>query len=237
MRIENILDGLHGSVIHRWWTQLFTAFVRVLLAVSFIPPSITKILHQPFTLIPESHPVGAYFAALYNTGFYYDFLGWTQLTASVMLLIPRTAHIGALLFFPIIVNIAVLTNSIGFQGTWLITLLMSLAALYLVCWEYDRLKPIIFRTRMERSIKLRYQHIAIPLFFAAGGSVANIAFRLVMHGRLDDFLWAGAVLTGLGFVFGVIVAVHYRFMPAGRLKDERSAAKTAFENAARNVSD
>lgn len=220
MRIENILDGLHGSVINRWWTQLFTAFVRVLLAVSFIPPSIPKILHQPFTLIPETHPVGAYFAALYNTGYYYDFLGWTQLAASILLLIPRTAHLGALLFFPIVVNIAVLTNSVGFQGTWLITLLMALAALYLVCWEYDRLKPVVFWIRTERSIPFRFQNFAIPLFFAAGGFLLNIVFRMVMFGSLDDSLWAGAVLAGSGLVFGVLVAARFRFMPAGRLRGE-----------------
>jgi uncharacterized membrane protein YphA (DoxX/SURF4 family) len=128
--IEQFLDRLHASVVQRRWAQLFTAFVRVLLGVSFIPPSIPKILHQPFTIIPDTHPVGAYFSALYNTGYYYDFLGWTQLAAAIMLIIPRTGHIGALLFFPIIVNIAVLTNSVGFNGTWLITGLMALAALY-----------------------------------------------------------------------------------------------------------
>lgn len=220
MRFENILDGLHGSVIHRWWTQLFTAFVRVLLAVSFIPPSIPKILHQPFTLIPDTHPVGAYFSALYNTGYYYDFLGWTQLAAAILLLIPRTSHIGALMFFPIVVNIAVLTNSVGFQGTWLVTLLMALAALYLVCWEYDRLKPIIFQTRSERSIPIRYQHVVIPLFFAVGGFVINILFRYLMFRDLTDHLWAGLVLSGVGLVFGIVVAVHFRYMPAGRLSEK-----------------
>ena len=42
--------------------------------------------------------------------------------AAVLLLFPRTAHIGALLFLPIIANIAVLTSSVGFKGTKTITL-------------------------------------------------------------------------------------------------------------------
>ncbi len=218
MNIENVLDGLHGSVIHRWWTQLFTAFVRVLLAVSFIPPSIPKILHRPFTIIPESHPVGAYFSALYNTGYYYDFLGWTQLAAAVLLVVPRTAHLGALIFFPMIVNIAVLTNSVGFQGTWLVTLLMALASLYLVCWEYDRLKCVIFRSRTERSIPFRYQIVVVPLLFSVGGFVINFMFRYLVHGNLEGHLGAGLVLSAIGLIFGIVVAVHYRFMPAGRLE-------------------
>src|SRR3982750_3823433 len=143
MQIENILDGIHVSVTRRRSLQLFTVFTRILLAVAFTPPSIIKILHRPFTVLPDSNPVGHYFNALYDTGFYYEFIGWSQIVAATLLLIPRTAHIGALMFLPIIANIAVLTCSVGFKGTWLVTILMCLAATYLVAWEYDRLKPIV----------------------------------------------------------------------------------------------
>src|SRR6187200_2416874 len=128
MKLENILDGIHVSITRRRWTQLFTVFTRLILACGFIPPSIKKILHQPFTMLPDSNPVGHYFNALYDTGFYYEFIGWAQLIAALLLLFPRTAHIGALMFLPIIANIAVLTTSVGFAGTWLLTILMTLAA-------------------------------------------------------------------------------------------------------------
>lgn len=39
----------------------------------------------------------------------------------------------------------------GFAGTWVITILMSLAAAYLVAWEYDRLKPLLFRDREQKT--------------------------------------------------------------------------------------
>ncbi|QYO66306.1 hypothetical protein [Leptolyngbya sp. 7M] len=216
-KLENFLDSVHSSVVTRRWAQLFTAFVRVLLGVSFIPPSIPKIMHRPFTLIPDTHPVGAYFSALYNTGYYYDFLGWTQLTAAIFLIIPRTAHVGTLLFFPIIVNIAVLTNSVGFKGTWLVTLLMALAALYLVCWEYDRLKPFFFSNRDLRTVPLPYQFITIPLFFAAGGFALNLVFRMLLIGNLKDYLWAGGILSAIGFGFGIIVAFHFHYMAVGKV--------------------
>jgi uncharacterized membrane protein YphA (DoxX/SURF4 family) len=94
----------------------FHGFYAIILAVGFIPPSLKKILNQPFTLMPDSNPVGHYFNALYATGFYYQFIGWAQLVAAILLLFPRTAHLGALVFLPIILNIAVLTNSVGFVG-------------------------------------------------------------------------------------------------------------------------
>jgi hypothetical protein len=115
----------------RWYLQLFKAFTRCLLAFGFIPPSIPKIRHRPFTVLPHSNPVGHYFNALYQTGFYYEFIGWSQIIAAMLLLLPRTAHIGSLMFLPTIVNIAVLTCSVGFKGTWQVTIFMSLADPYL----------------------------------------------------------------------------------------------------------
>ncbi|MGD9589817.1 MAG: hypothetical protein AB7Q37_16730 [Pyrinomonadaceae bacterium] len=221
--LEHTLDQLHSSVTNRRFPQLFTAFTRCLLAIGFIPPSIPKILHKPFTVLPDSNPVGAYFNALYNTGYYYDFIGWSQLTAALLLLIPRTAHIGALMFLPIIVNIAVLTSSVGFKGTWLITILMSLAALWLTAWEYDRIKPVIFFTRASRPDPFPYHFIVVPLFFAAGGLVMGGLWWMLGLGAFKDYLYISAGLAVIGSIFGLVVAFHYRFMPSGRLRDRGQA--------------
>ena len=219
MKLENILDDLHVSLTRRWWLQLFTVFTRCLLAIGFIPPSYTKIMHRPFTILPDSNPVGHYFNALYQTGFYYEFIGWGQMIAAILLLFPRTAHLGALLFLPIITNIAVLTTSVGFVGTWILTILMSLAALYLVAWEYDRLKPIIFYNREQRTREFRYQFITIPLFFAGGGVVMAVLWWMIRLGNFPNYLSIGMGLTIAGAIFGMVVALHYRYMPVGHLTD------------------
>jgi hypothetical protein len=220
MKLEHTLDDLHVSLTRRWWLQLFAAFTRVLLAIGFIPPSYTKIIHQPFTSLPDSNPVGHYFNALYQTGFYYEFLGWGQMIAALLLLFPRTAHLGALLFLPIIANIAVLTASVGFKGTWVITILMTLAATFLVAWEYDRLKPIVFRSREQKPRRFNYQFVKIPLFFAAGGVVMGILWWIMGLGNFTNYLKITGLLVVVGAVFGLVVAVHYRFMPVGHLTQE-----------------
>jgi len=221
--IEHTLDQIHSSVTNRWYLQLFTAFTRCLLAIGFIPPSIPKILHRPFTVLPDSNPVGAYFNALYNTGFYYDFIGWSQLMAALLLLIPRTSHIGALMFLPIIVNIAVLTSSVGFKGTWAITILMSLAALWLTAWEYDRIKPVLFFSRANKPKPLPYHFIVIPLFFATGGLVLGLLWWIAGLGAFRNYLYISGGLAVIGSIFGLVVAVHYRFMPTGRLREPGQA--------------
>lgn len=218
MKLEHVLDDLHVAFTRRWWTQLFTAFTRCLLAIGFIPPSIPKILHKPFTSLPDDNPVGHYFNALMGTGFYYEFIGWSQIIAAILLLIPRTSHIGALMFLPIIVNIAVLTNAVGFVGTWLLTIFMCFAGAYLVAWEYDRLKPIVFYNREDKPRMFRFQWISIPLSFGVGGVFIGLLWWMIRLGNFSNYLNVTVGLVLLGLIFGFIVAAHYRLMPVGHLR-------------------
>ncbi|HEX8829891.1 MAG TPA: hypothetical protein VF705_01940, partial [Longimicrobium sp.] len=116
----------------------------ILLAIAFVPSSLVKIQGERFTIIPISHPIGFFFEAMYRTGAYWNFIGWAQLAGAILLLNPRTATLGAVVFFPIILNIFVITVSLHFTGTWVITGLMLLACTYLLCWDYDRLKPLFW---------------------------------------------------------------------------------------------
>ena len=124
------------------------------------------------------------------------------------------------MFLPIIANIAVLTTSVGFVGTWLVTILMCLAATYLVCWEYDRLKPIVFFSRAEKPRRFRYQYLSIPLFFATGGAVMGFLWWTIRLGNFSNYLMISAGLAAFGFVFGLVFALHYRYMPSGDLVAE-----------------
>ena len=218
MKLETILDNLHSKITSNRLLQIFTAFTRLLLFIGFTPPSIKKIMNEPFTILPDSHPVGHYFNALYQTGFYYQFLGWAQLIAAILLIFPPTAHLGALMFLPIIANIAILTVSVGFKGTWLITILMTLAATYLVVWDYDRLKPILFYKRAENSNIFNRELVLLPIVFAVGGAVCGVIWYLIGLGNFSNYLKISLILSGLGLIFGFFVAVHHRFMNVGDLK-------------------
>ncbi len=70
---------------------------------------------ERFTALPSNHPLGHYFDALHLTGYYYTFIGVGQLMAALLLLIPRTALLGAILYFPIILNICVLAYAVRFR--------------------------------------------------------------------------------------------------------------------------
>lgn len=143
-RIEQALDRLHAAARGRVELHYFALLNRILLAIGFIPPGVVKLRGERFTRISPETPIGGFFEALYQTGEYWQFIGWAQVVAGVLILVPRTATLGAVLFFPIILNIFVITVSLQFPGTTFVTGGMLLANTYLLCWDWHRIKAVIF---------------------------------------------------------------------------------------------
>lgn len=140
------LDRVHRAVVRRPALAAFTAATRLLLAIGFIPPGLRKALGHRFTQIPpEGSAVGLFFEGFFQSGEYYGFVGLMQVAAGVLLLVPGTALLGAVLYLPIIANIFVITVAMQFRGTWVIAGAMLLANLYLLAWDYDRLRTVLFR--------------------------------------------------------------------------------------------
>jgi uncharacterized membrane protein YphA (DoxX/SURF4 family) len=142
MHISSTLNRLHLKVKQNKWLRYFAVFNRIVLAMGFLPSGFVKINGEHFTSLPACHPMGRYLDAFYQTGFYYTFVGVLQVTAAILLLIPRTATLGAMLYFPIILNICILSLAVRFDGSFVTSPLMVLANLYLLCWDYDKLKFI-----------------------------------------------------------------------------------------------
>lgn len=143
MSALTLLDGWWREARRHRLLHRFAWMNRVLLAIAFTPSGVTKLLGLRFTRLPVADPVGFFFEALYRAGIYWRFLGFAQLAAALLLLIPRTHALGALMYFPIILNIFLITVGIGFTGTPFITGAMLLASLFLVCWHYDAWRPLI----------------------------------------------------------------------------------------------
>ena len=143
MSDHSALDRAHARARGERVLRIFTVVTRILLALGFTPSGITKVLGNRFTILGIDNPVGFFFEAMYRTGYYWRFLGLCQLIAALLLLIPRTATIGALVYFPLILNIFVITVALDFRGTPVITGLMLLANIYLLCWDYDKLKRLL----------------------------------------------------------------------------------------------
>ena len=144
MNISTKLDRLHLQAKQNRWLRYFAIFNRVTLAFGFVTAGMVKIAGERFASgLSVNHPMGHYLVALHQTGYYYTFIGIAQVATALLLLIPRTAVLGALLYFPIILNICILSIAVRFEGSLISSTLMVLANLYLLCWYYDRIKYIL----------------------------------------------------------------------------------------------
>jgi uncharacterized membrane protein YphA (DoxX/SURF4 family) len=173
----NKFEELYYEARADQWFVKFAVFCRIALAASFIPAGYIKIAGERFAAgLPSNNPLGHYFDALHLTGYYYTFIGIVQIITAILLLILRTSLLGALMYFPIIVNICVLTYATRFDGTRINTMLV-LASLFLLIWDYDRLKHILpfkqLKTHPHVLRKPLGKRLRI-LFF--GGSFALVVF-------------------------------------------------------------
>jgi uncharacterized membrane protein YphA (DoxX/SURF4 family) len=180
---HNKLEQFYYEAKGNKWFHYFTIFCRVALALAFVISGIVKIKGERFAAgLSSNHPLGHYFDALYQTGYYYTFIGVAQVIIALLLLIPRTALLGALMYFPIILNICVLAYAVRFEGTRAATF-MLLANLYLLCWDYNRLKYILpFKQVKENGFLEKEKPLSkkFPFVFFAS-VIATIAAIIVIN--------------------------------------------------------
>ncbi len=143
MLLSHRLDRIHFKARQYKWLGYFTIFLRLALAWGFLPSGFIKIMGERFTSLSDNHPMGAYLTALHKTGFYYTSIGILQILAAILLLFRRTVLLGAMIYLPIILNIAILSISVRFEGSLVTSPLMVGAVLFLIFWEYHKWKLIL----------------------------------------------------------------------------------------------
>jgi len=178
------LDLLHLKAKQNRWFWYFAWFNRIALAAGFIIAGLVKIMGERFASgLSVNHSMGHYLEALYQTSYYYPFIGVIQVIAAILLLIPRTATLGAILYFPIILNICVLSFAVRFDGSLLSSPLMVLANLYLLCWDYDKLKYLFsFNRSATFSNLVRQKRISnkFPTIFFTGVIATIVILVLII---------------------------------------------------------
>ncbi|REC49649.1 DoxX family membrane protein [Chryseobacterium pennipullorum] len=124
------------------FNQWVIIHLRYLVGFAFFPSGLVKLMGNRFTGISTDNPIGYFFEALYQSGFYWNFLGLAQITAGILLMTQRFAALGAMMFLAILTNIWIITISLSFKGTWVITSLMMIAVFVLLIWDKHKLLPL-----------------------------------------------------------------------------------------------
>ncbi len=181
--------------------KVFTIYLRYLIGGAFIFAALVKIKGERFTTMPTDTEVGYFFEAMYSTGMYWRFLGLSQLVASILLMTQRFATVGALLFFGIILNITLITISVNFgMGTPVITSLMLLATIYLLLWDYSKLKLLLYpehKIIVDYSAKKdRFMEDSWWMVLGALLIIVTLVFAYTRTGLIQWFL----LCVGIGFL-------------------------------------
>lgn len=186
MLFESKLDQLHLAVKTNRWHWYFYLFCRISLAIGFAIAGMVKIQGERFASgLSEIHPMGSYLEALHHTGYYYTFIGIAQVLAALLLLFNRTVLLGALIYFPTILNIWILSLAVRFDGSAVSSTWMVLANLYLIAWNYDRWKFIFHKHGPLNPdfSKMSLKSSKFPfLFFGAAISTLGITLLIFLFG-------------------------------------------------------
>ena len=197
-----------GKFKEKVWAQIFIIYTRYLIGGAFVFASIIKIKGNRFTSESGAeNPIDSawhFFETMYQSGLYWKFIGLGQLLAGFLLMTQRFAKLGALVNFPIILNIFVITLSYYFAFTPVVTGLMLLANLMLILWDWNELKVIVnlspsidHNKRLEKDVL--WSVLGLVLF------AFTFLYRMLVD-RYNLVLWfAICVLLGLsGLVMGWI---------------------------------
>ena len=183
------------------FAQLFIIYTRYMLGGGFVFASIIKIKGKRFTSVGhEDASFGTafhFFETMYQTGIYWQFLGWGQLLAGLLLMTQRYAKLGAVVNFPIVLNVFVITISMDFAYTAVITGMMLIANLMLLAWHWNELRFLMDLPHIPDTpnrVENQYIWIIIGLvlfLFTAGYRVFTDSY--------DPIMWFGVCfIIGLG---------------------------------------
>lgn len=201
-----IIDLLKATLFFK----LVVIYLRYVIGFAFVFASIVKIRGERFTLMPVDTPVGYFFEAMYQSGFYWNFLGWSQFIAGALLMTQRFATVGAMIFLPIILNVTLITHSVDFgSGTPVITTLMLLGTVFLLLWDYQKWIILFQRDhliRLDMTQTPEDRFMTHPVWIVAG--VLFILFTIGFNGLLFSGYNIMLPSAGLLLLTGIVAFIY-----------------------------
>lgn len=139
------------------------------------------------------------------------------------MLIPVTATLGAVFLLPIAFSIVLITWGIGFGGTVYVTAAMLLSAIYLVCWDADKIYAAGVKLFAKREgPKLLEGATVIEKSAWITGGMVGIGLLLTTRGFIPTSLRVELFFVGV-IAFLVVVACWIHLAVKG-IRQARSTA-------------
>ncbi|HEX9930804.1 MAG TPA: hypothetical protein VGB02_19885 [Pyrinomonadaceae bacterium] len=143
--------------------------IRIFLGFIFFTAGMGKLTHGhyfPLTMFPMSL---SKILAPHGLSLWGEFVAWSQVLIGFLLMSQRFATIGAIMSLPLILNIFVITVSLGFMGTPYLNGFLIFLNLFLLAADYHKLKFLFMEDVSEfRHIRLRRNFWQVDLVWFAG---------------------------------------------------------------------
>ncbi len=190
----------------------FTIGSKVLLAVAFIPTGMVKVLGMRFSTMGTEYEAGAFFEMLYQSGYYWQFLGAAQVIAGLFILFERTAAFGSVMFLAIISNIYFITISYEFADTSFVAFGMLLASIWVALWNWHKIRYLFIDSLLPFIDSTNLTLSTIEKFVYFSGLVAGLivfSFLRVSIISMPLFYFV-LLLMVLSFIMAVVLGVINR---------------------------
>lgn len=119
--------------------------IRISMGITFILSGIRKMPGVKFTALSIDNPVGFYFEAMHETGFYWNFIGYFQIAIGILIFFNRFVVVSSLFMMPVTINIFLISISLNMKGTPIITSMMLLGNLFLLLWHFKNYRTIFIK--------------------------------------------------------------------------------------------
>jgi uncharacterized membrane protein YphA (DoxX/SURF4 family) len=179
------------------WATLCVINLRILIGFAFLPAGLKKLLDEPFTDPAKTGAFHDFLDAFHATGWFYQFVGVTQLVTATLLITQRFAPVGALLAVPITATITAFcwSTQAGYPTAIVITL-MFLGSLGLTLWDLPRWQLVFAR---DEQLEQRAHEIVVP----------------PRNPRVDMRLWQACGLAIVTLYVATCVALGGVYRPKG----------------------
>ena len=124
--------------------------VKVSMGLTFMGSGVRKLPGIRFTALAVDNPVGNFFEAMFQTGFYWNTIGVVQIILGLLMFFNRTVVASSLLMMPVTINIFLVSVALQMQGTPFITSAMLVANIFLLLWHYENYLPIVQRPKYRQ---------------------------------------------------------------------------------------
>lgn len=155
--------------------------------------------------------------AEHDLGMYARFIGISQIIAGLLLFTQRFATLGAILTFPIILNIFMVTVSMNWQGTPYVNAFLMLLNAWLLLYDYPKLKFILtdYITPLKKLPLVRKQPKS-DWMWALG--IVSIIISVPLSYLSVRFAW--------GLCFSAIILIIINQLMSKKLENNKSTEET-----------